>query len=609
MIIHAICTTIAVLYWGELFSDISLTPGILPVLIILIALYKFYQKASHFVQYNTMIILAGCFESLILILGKSFLMYDNCSLITGNIYNILLLIIVFWGYTILFIYLLNLLVFVLNSPVKKENILNSFDLAFQKHPFFTAALVILLCWMPYIIVFYPGILNIDSLYQLCMFYDGNSWNTIAPPLTTLLMGYSMNVGKALGSDNLGVLLYLIPQLVLFILTLSYSFIIMNKLNIPLKLQKISLAFMALFPFFPLFAYNELKDSLYYIVYLWLIYIMIEFYCERLFIKGNLIVSSLVTIFIICLFCSIRNDAKYILMLLLLGTLFFHKKLHKHWLFIELSFAAGLVMCIFLNNTVCSYYHITDGPLREALSVPLQQTARYMKNYRDEITDEEWEVLNNTLVYDVNIDKLYDPDLSDPVKRQLKYDITKEELIPYFKVWGQQFLKHPGCYFAATFNNIYGYFYIDKPERYGLNAYTSNPSKERIQEWDIDVHIKNTGVSERIRASFRLFLSTLERIPVLNLLFRPSFYVSLLLLLIWILLYFKKYKELFCFLPAIGILIICCLSPVNGALRYTFPIVCSSPLLTAFCHCQLDSSTNQPQNMETVALNSNVTKEA
>lgn len=609
-IIHAMCTTIAVLYWGNsITSETNNTPEILPALIILIALYKFYQKTSHFIQYNALTVLAGCFEALIFIFGKSFLMYDNCSLITSNIYNLIFLIIVLYGYTILFIHLLSLMVSYIKMPCKGENAPNSrFDWALQKHPFFTASIVILICWIPYIIVFYPGIMNIDSLFQLCMFYGVRSWNTIVPPLTTLLMGYTMNIGKALGSDNLGILLYLIPQLILFILTLSYSFIIMNRLNIPLRLQKISLAFFALFPFFPLFAFNELKDSLYYIVFLWLIYIIIEFYYERLFVKGKLAASSLLTIFTICLFCSIRNDAKYILILLLVGTLFFHKKLHRQWIFIELSFAAGLIMCIFLNNIVCSHYHITNGPLREALSVPLQQTARYMKNYRDEITDEEWEVLSNTLVYDVNVDEAYDPDLSDPVKRQLKYDITKEELVPYFRVWWQQFLKHPGCYFAATFNNIYGYFYIDKPERYGLNAYTSNPSKERVEEWEIDVHIKNTGVSERIRSSFRLFLSTLEKIPILHVLFRPSFYVNLLLLLIWISLYFKKYKELFCFLPAIGILIICCLSPVNGALRYTFPIVCSAPLFAAFCHCQLNSSINQPQTMETAALNNNVTKE-
>lgn len=59
--------------------------------------------------------------------------------------------------------------------------------------------------------------------------------------------------------------------------------------------------------------------------------------------------------------------------------------------------------------------ITGGSVRESLSVPFQQTARYVRDYGDEVTEEVKEAIDSILRYDLLASK-YNPNLSDPVKK-------------------------------------------------------------------------------------------------------------------------------------------------------------------------------------------------
>ena len=70
--------------------------------------------------------------------------------------------------------------------------------------------------------------------------------------------------------------------------------------------------------------------------------------------------------------------------------------------------------------------------QEALSVCFQQTARYVKYHGDEVTQEEEEAIKKVLNYK-DIGNLYDPNLSDPVKKTFKTESTSEDLKNYFVV--------------------------------------------------------------------------------------------------------------------------------------------------------------------------------
>ena len=89
---------------------------------------------------------------------------------------------------------------------------------------------------------------------------------------------------------------------------------------------------------------------------------------------------------------------------------------------------------------------------------MQQTARYLKEYPDDVTKEEAKAIDGVMKYD-EIADLYNPELSDPVKATYRGGhITMAKLKRYFNAWFSMFLRHPGVYIEATLHNSYGYYY-------------------------------------------------------------------------------------------------------------------------------------------------------
>ena len=84
--------------------------------------------------------------------------------------------------------------------------------------------------------------------------------------------------------------------------------------------------------------------------------------------------------------------------------------------------------------------IPAGSVGEALSVPMQQTARYIRDYGNEVTDDERTAIEKVLDYDA-IAQSYMPELSDGVKQYYK-NPGKGDLARYMLVWAKMLLKHP-----------------------------------------------------------------------------------------------------------------------------------------------------------------------
>lgn len=86
-------------------------------------------------------------------------------------------------------------------------------------------------------------------------------------------------------------------------------------------------------------------------------------------------------------------------------------------------------------TVAGYRALIDvgkPAASEGLSVPFQQTARYVCEYEDEVTEYERQVINDTLNFDAM--KNYEPRISDPIKILYRGG----DLGPYMKIWVQMF---------------------------------------------------------------------------------------------------------------------------------------------------------------------------
>ena len=122
--------------------------------------------------------------------------------------------------------------------------------------------------------------------------------------------------------------------------------------------------------------------------------------------------------------------------------------------------------------------VKPGGKQEMLSIPFQQTARYVKYYGNDVSTEEEKVIRKVLDYDT-IGKNYDPDLSDPVKNTYKQ--KDEYLKDYFNIWFEMLKKHPTAYIQATLNGTYGYWGYMTEIRYPYGYYVQPESMDTYQK--------------------------------------------------------------------------------------------------------------------------------
>ena len=81
--------------------------------------------------------------------------------------------------------------------------------------------------------------------------------------------------------------------------------------------------------------------------------------------------------------------------------------------------------------------------------PFQQTALYVQKYGNELSQEEYEIINAVLPAD-EIAELYVANRADAVKFRYKQLATGEDPVNYFSLWLKQFFKHSHVYFEAFF---------------------------------------------------------------------------------------------------------------------------------------------------------------
>ena len=99
-----------------------------------------------------------------------------------------------------------------------------------------------------------------------------------------------------------------------------------------------------------------------------------------------------------------------------------------------------------------------GEPNETLSIPLQQTARYVRDFGGEVTDTEREAIDRVVQYSALADT-YDLNLADPVKSYInREEATGADRQAYLKVWAAQTLRRPVSALEAFVNLNYGWLY-------------------------------------------------------------------------------------------------------------------------------------------------------
>ena len=509
--------------------------------------------------------------ALFMVIGNSFKCSNSFGTITKHT---ILSIFIFIILIIIFCFLINKLFTKLDNLRNKENkpFTNKILKLFDEHPFVFSLIFILVFWLIYIICFYPIILSPDPSFQIRQYFGiPNKYSTYSimldenvlitnhhPVIHTLLLGTCLKIGTLINNHNLGLFIYSIIQILILSCTLSYTIKFMKKINMSSKFRFIYLLIYALVPVFPFYAMSAVKDVIFGCLVILYIIKLYEFSRKDFVLKNTNMIKTILLLILIVLF---RNNGIYVILLsfpllLLLKTNF------KKYLLIFLT-----IICfnVTYNKIILPYFKITPTSIREVLSIPFQQTARYVKYHEKELDSDEKEAISKILKYDTLKDK-YKPEISDPVKNDFNRYYTSEDLTNYFKAWLKGLTKEPITYVEATVNNIYGYFYPLKTNWYFYYKFDS-----RITENDFDYHYNNLKNTRNVLSTYGTIF---PYIPVIGLIVNIGFNVWLIFIMTCYFIYKKYYKDIIYLMPSIISILICVASPVNTYFRYTIPFIFS-----------------------------------
>ena len=512
------------------------------------------------------------------VFGMSFKATSSWDLIFGGGRNFVKALLSFIGHGVLF-YFAICGIFVLFrkiSFVKEDQKVTSWFTTNRKSLFAVAGLILLM-WLPYFIATFPGLTNYDFFDMLNTFYgiDTNSLRVVTPidpnvtlnnnnpVLQTLLAVLFMKIGNLLGSAYIGLFLFVSVQAVLFALVLSYTIRFLAKKGINKKIRVLLLLLYGLLPLNANFAFATLKDtnfSFVTLLYLLLVIELVRSPKEFISKKQNLIEIALFAL----LMMFLRNNGLYIVAI---SAVIFIIAYRKHLKQLVLPLFAPIVIFMLVTYVVYPALKISPGSPAEAYSIPFQQIARLVKEHGDELSQEDIEAIDGVLNYS-RLAKIYNPELSDPVKVNYKKDHTKEQFSNFLKVWEKYLIKYPGLYVQATMSNCYGYFY---PEAQRWLTYTT------IAPTGEPYGLTTIKSLDTIRGEMTQMSTIIRSFPGIGMFVSIGFYVWGLFCMIAALIRYKDKKKILMMTPMFVLLLTAIAGPANTMMRYVYPIVLSTPV--------------------------------
>lgn len=477
------------------------------------------------------------------------------------------------------------------------------DGRFKLRLFAVLTCVMLVCWVPYMVIMAPGSMNMDARDQFAQvmeneeicrtitFIDSTDATTLLnnhhPVFHTLILGCFIKLGEAIGSYFAAMELLCVLQCIAFAASLTFTVIKLRQYGMPSGLQKAVYIIFAFCPLFPLWGMTILKDTPFAIGIILMTVLLLEAFKNPEKFTAKKYILLAVVIFYVMI---IRNNGFY-LVLATVPFVIIHFRKDKRFL-VKIGAVLLIPLLVFkigYTGFLFNSLNILDGSPREMLSVPFQQTARYINEYPDEITAEEEDailtILGNHEYTLEDIAQRYVPNRSDKVKYIYNKYATSEDLVNYFKVWFEQLKKHPAVYVEAFLNLNYNWFCFESNQD---NIYYNGITDPVISESFDGLENPSSFTGER--TVIKQAVTALSQIPILNCLVEFSFYTWAYVIIFIVMLIRKKYKELLAFFPIFANYAVCFLGPV-AYMRYALPMVVCLPIAiyAAFADKKPDSN--------------------
>lgn len=490
------------------------------------------------------------------------------ALLTSRLYQSIILAAVFLGFCILFYHLIMLLF----SYTGDRETLRRYLFAAeekekpgfpQRHSGAVSFFLCLLCWLPYFLYQYPGIMTPDSINQFEQVLGEIPYSNHHPLAHTMVIGLFYKIGL-LFTDNrvVAISFYTFFQMCFMAFCVSYLINTLKSFRLrPLVLFVITL-FYALVPYHAVFSVTIWKDIMFAGS------VLLFTCCLLRFLHGMQLKTILMFIASGIMVCLFRSNGWYGFLLCTPFLLLFYRKKARY---LFPSMAVILLTVIVIKYPVMNYAHVIQPDLIESLSIPTQQIAAVICNDR-ELTDQQLSLIENV------VDLTYIKDLYNPTYADNMKELVRAGNQPYLAAHKKEFLKlwitlglaYPGDYLKAYIDQTYGYWYPDSfypvAEAEGVSGTELGVSHTPLIRGPLVVKGKEIAVKMG------------SMLPVYSLLWSMGVIFWIFILCIGNAFVRREKAKLIYYLPSLALyLTVIIATPVATEFRYVYFMVFSLPL--------------------------------
>lgn len=317
--------------------------------------------------------------------------------------------------------------------------------------FWRLFLLLVICWLPWIIAHLPGAIDEDTIWQLTTWRLPQTWSDHNPWLTTVLFGTFLDFGRTLGNQGVGLALYGAIQALLTAASFSVALCYLKRFRVPRPLFVTCTVMLCALPCFASYGSEMVKDALF--AWPWLLFAAGYIECVRT--RGACLRHAPVLVGMIVLGILIvltRKTGIYLILPACLVLFFVIGAPSRGRL--ALLCLVPLVFLMIWSHVLLPAWGVGGTSSGEYLSVPLQQTARFVTLQGDTLSEEDRAVIDKVVSYEAMATE-YNQYFTDAVKDTYK-DPDREDLNAYLHLWMRIGMQHPGIYLAATFDTAIGY---------------------------------------------------------------------------------------------------------------------------------------------------------
>ena len=503
-------------------------------------------------------------------IGLSMHQFDSLDFSMPNQHQFIITVLLLLGFSILF-YNVALCYFLSFDYLAQAEFRPLSRTFLTKHPCIFAFSCITLAWTPWIIVYFPGSVTIDALSSILQILDIEHLSDHHPVLISWLLGNVFKLGRKIANDNIGIFSFILFQSLLSASIYSYIAAYTLSKTSSKKLFFMVIAYFSFITYFGGYAQAFVKDTIFSPIFA-----LFVLYTTKLVLPD----STKTTLACCCLLgllsCLLRHNALYATFPILIILPFIQNaKITKK--FISLCVCIVVIVYYAIRILYFNVFQVVPGSPIEALSIPIQQIARYVRDYKTDVTADQQHLIKKFFPYE-KLAKLYNPNLAQPVKRSFN---TKQlhQIKLLLDIWYIFLKKHPRNHFEAAFANSYGYYSFTPKIKTRPQLLTYHPQSS-LNKAKLKIKYFFPKSYRSIMLKYHTFFSHL---PIISLFHKLPFYTWSFFIITAYLFYKRRWKFLIPTVPIVMFFLTCVASPVNGSVRYFLPIIAAFPnlLITLF----------------------------